>query len=629
MSAERVAQLLSELKLRSGRTYEALGLRTGMSRSTVHRYCRGAIIPDSYGPLERIAKACGATKDELDELYRRWAAAGGPPASREARSADHAVPSPDPGRGATDSHAMDSPAADRPTPEISAPGSTAHMPDAPDASDTPDAPDLRDVPDTRDPRDAPDVRDVRVLPDTPAVPGVSGTPDAPGGGPRSPSHVAMRLGMALLGAALVIVCLVVLSTSAPPPGGPARQTATQWITGPAWSRVPAPVPRTLFGVTINSATGTMPGFRVGAVRLWDGETRWAQLQPERDEFDWSALDRLVGGAQKAGLPALFVFGGTPPWASPAGPSAPYPDGSRASPPDALADWDTFVRALTERYKGRIEAYELWVLANDRRFYAGSVETLVEMTRRASAIIRAADRAATVVCPGMGQLWTNEGRAVLRRFAELGGYGHCDVAGIKLYQRTASDPPESMLALAATVDRVMHEAGVQPRLWSTGTAYSIPLERPLDEVRARDYAVRFYLTGLYARHFNLERMYFYNWGGTKIPIVLQAEGGAPTRAALAVEQLQRWLAYAESRSCGQGLAIGLPENVWQCELTITEPDRRYTATLRWAVAGTAATTAGPRADAARRLDGTSVPVRPGDTITVGEDPVLIEDRPESP
>jgi len=134
---------------------------------------------------------------------------------------------------------------------------------------------------------------------------------------------------------------------------------------------------------MNSSTGAMPTFRVGAVRLWDSRTRWADLEPRRGEFDWSILDRLVAGAGRAGLPALLTFGGTPEWASPDGALSVYDDGSRASPPDDLADWDRFVDAVVRRYRGRIEAYELWVLANDRRLYSGSVETLVEMTRRAS------------------------------------------------------------------------------------------------------------------------------------------------------------------------------------------------------------------------------------------------------
>jgi hypothetical protein len=383
------------------------------------------------------------------------------------------------------------------------------------------------------------------------------------------------------------------------------------------------VPRTFFGVTINSATGVMPAFRVGAVRLWDSGTQWVNIEPGRGEFDWTGLDREMTGASDAGLPVLFAIGGTPGWASPKGPIGPYPEKPRTTPPDDLTDWDTFVRALVRRYRGRIEAYELWALANDDRFYTGSAQTLVEMTRRASGIIRETDPQATVVCPGMGNLETPKGQQMLRQFGALGGYSYCDIAGIKLYQRVSSDPPETMLELAGTADRLFHEAGFHPRLWSTGTMYQIRLQGQLPEDQARNYAVRFFLVGIYARYFNVERMYFYNWGGTKIPIVLQAVGGAPTQAALAVEKLQSWLAHAQSRSCGHGLPINLPDNVWQCVFTVTESDRRYDATIRWTQSGTATTTAGPGMKLVRRLDGTATTIEPGDTITVDEEPILIE------
>jgi transcriptional regulator with XRE-family HTH domain len=317
----------------------------------------------------------------------------------------------------------------------------------------------------------------------------------------------------------------------------------QWITGPSWAEAPVPVDPAMFGVTIVSDTGEMPAFKVGAVRFWDSNTRWAQLQPRRGEFDWTTLDRLVAGANRAGLPALFAIGGTPEWAAPNASKAPYGDGSRAAAPDHLSDWDAFVRALVHRYRGRIEAYELWALANDPRYFTSSMETLVEMTRRASRLIKKADPRAAVVCPGMGRLWKPDGQRVLERFAELGGYQYCDVAGIKLYQRNAADPPETMLEVLNIVDRTMHQVGVHPVLWSTGTTFDIALEGRLNEQQAIDYAVRFYLTGLYGRELNLRRMYFYSWGNTKIPIVLQAEEGAPTKAALAVEELQRRLAHA--------------------------------------------------------------------------------------
>jgi hypothetical protein len=382
----------------------------------------------------------------------------------------------------------------------------------------------------------------------------------------------------------------------------------------------------MFGVTVNSSTGIMPSFRVGAVRLWDSGTQWVNVEPNRGEFDWTTLDREIAGAQQAGLPVLFAFGGTPGWASPAGPIGPYPEKPRTTPPDDLNDWDAFVTALVDRYHGRIEAYELWALATDQRFYSGSVETLVEMTRRASGIIRAADPEATVVCPGMGNLWTDEGQRMVRRFASLGGYNYCDIAAVKLYQRTVGDPPETMLELATAIDRVFHDAGVHPRLWNTGTTYQIKTQNPLSEEQARNFAVRFFLVGIYARSLNLERMYFYNWGGTHLPIVLQAVGGAPTRSALAVEQLQRWLAHAQSRSCGHGLESNLPDNAWQCTFTIVDPDRHYDASIQWTDHGTATITAEPGAQTVHRMDGSATTVHPRDTITVTEEPIFVEHRP---
>lgn len=59
------------------------------------------------------------------------------------------------------------------------------------------------------------------------------------------------------------------------------------------------------------------------------------------------------------------------------------------------------------------------------------------------------------------------------------------------------------------------------------------------------------------------MYFRNWGGASVPIVLQPVGGPPTRAARYVERLRYWLSGARVRTCRKGAQAGLPDNVWQC------------------------------------------------------------------
>lgn len=85
---EEFAALLRELKERSGRSYGVLAGKLHMSTSTVHRYCNGDAVPAEYAPVERFARLCSATPDELMDLHRRWLLAD---AARR-RPKDTAVP---------------------------------------------------------------------------------------------------------------------------------------------------------------------------------------------------------------------------------------------------------------------------------------------------------------------------------------------------------------------------------------------------------------------------------------------------------------------------------------------------------------------------------------------------------
>ncbi|QUW92882.1 helix-turn-helix transcriptional regulator [Streptomyces sp. V17-9] len=72
MAGDDFAGLLRELKERSGLSYGALGKRLHMSGSTLHRYVSGEVVPVEFAPVERLARVCRATPEELLELHRRW-----------------------------------------------------------------------------------------------------------------------------------------------------------------------------------------------------------------------------------------------------------------------------------------------------------------------------------------------------------------------------------------------------------------------------------------------------------------------------------------------------------------------------------------------------------------------------
>ncbi|GAA3357119.1 hypothetical protein GCM10017744_026480 [Streptomyces antimycoticus] len=113
------AERLRALKERSGRSYGSLATRLHVSTSTLHRYCNGDAVPAEYASVERFARLCGATPEELLALHRRWILAD---ASRHrAREADREGAG---GRPATDCTASaprgggaDRPAADGTAPE--------------------------------------------------------------------------------------------------------------------------------------------------------------------------------------------------------------------------------------------------------------------------------------------------------------------------------------------------------------------------------------------------------------------------------------------------------------------------------------------------------------------------------
>jgi peptidoglycan hydrolase-like protein with peptidoglycan-binding domain/plasmid maintenance system antidote protein VapI len=74
-SVEDLSLLLRQLKERTGRSYEALAKRANISRSALHRYCSGAAVPPEFDVVNRLGRACGASREELLELHRRWAIA--------------------------------------------------------------------------------------------------------------------------------------------------------------------------------------------------------------------------------------------------------------------------------------------------------------------------------------------------------------------------------------------------------------------------------------------------------------------------------------------------------------------------------------------------------------------------
>ncbi|MDX3387592.1 helix-turn-helix transcriptional regulator [Streptomyces niveiscabiei] len=213
---EEFAAMLRALKDRSGLSYGTLAKRLHMSTSTLHRYCNGTAVPPEYAPVERLARACRATPEELVDLHRHWILAD---TARRRRTKETPAPyAPGEAAPATD----DTEAA---SPEKPEPGSTEQPEKSPHPEPT--TPSWAKPPQPTAPAPAP-----AEAPDTLENPPPS----------RKLPRKAVLLAAAALATALTAAALVANRPGEASPGGrtAGRTTPTTAATSPNPSPTPSP-----------------------------------------------------------------------------------------------------------------------------------------------------------------------------------------------------------------------------------------------------------------------------------------------------------------------------------------------------------------------------------------------------
>ncbi len=174
---------------------------------------------------------------------------------------------------------------------------------------------------------------------------------------------------------------------------------------------------------------------------------WAQIEPQRGKFDWSAWDRIVNAAGDQGSEAQGVT-------RPAGESLQWiavldtsPDWARAQslnsdlrdPPSNSADFARFAGEFARRYGNRVHVYQIWDEPNLGGRWNGEVNPVdyAEMLRQAREAIQANDPQAVIVLAGLAPTVENSRANMsdwlyLRRLYEAGAGGYFDIVSGKPY-----------------------------------------------------------------------------------------------------------------------------------------------------------------------------------------------------
>ncbi len=302
-----------------------------------------------------------------------------------------------------------------------------------------------------------------------------------------PANPRRRLRLLLPGLTLVALALAAVLAAAAPPspavgGGTGRPAALGVQVHPLWA-----------GVSARAARGQIDAAADAGARLVRVDVGWASLQQD-GRGRWSPwylrrLDTVVAAAHRRGLRVLATVTSTPCWASRA--PARLRQGCRGAwwergveryPPRRARDYARALRMLAHRYRGRVQAWEIWNEPNQQAFlrarhpavaYAG-------LLRAAYPAIKGADPRALVVG---GSLAEADHRFVASLYA-LGARGSFDALSVHPYSGDRSpldradgaDATHSFVRGVPAVRRTMLAAGDRRPLWLTELGWSTTARR---------------------------------------------------------------------------------------------------------------------------------------------------------
>lgn len=329
---------------------------------------------------------------------------------------------------------------------------------------------------------------------------------------------------------------------------------------------PVSFERTYFGLHIQDPHGTAnwPVERFGGLRLWDNYVNWSNLEPRKGEWHFNDLDRLVNKAQESGVGVLLVLGQTPAWAS-ARPkeASPYFPGSAAEPVD-IEDWKRYVRTVATRYRGRIQAYEVWNEVDLKAFWTGSFLKLAELEREAYSVLKSVDPNVIVVSANMSMTTKSK----LNEYFYAGNGRFADVIGYHFYTPGAQPELNFLKYMVYLKDALTKYGLVKKPIWNTETGWRVPEDDgrftdnnlgpiwiKLSPDQVAGYVIR---SLIIERLVGIERFYWYGWNHNGLGLT-SGLGQHIRKAGLGYMAAMRWLIGSTVHTCN------VDGDVWSCQL----------------------------------------------------------------
>ncbi|WP_256977948.1 cellulase family glycosylhydrolase [Rhodococcus sp. 14-2470-1a] len=301
----------------------------------------------------------------------------------------------------------------------------------------------------------------------------------------------MRFGHAVAASSTAVVLLAACSTSEVPEPSPV--TAPDPVS--IWNSV---------GVATNVASVDMPGttaerdLQSAAQAGFDGVrlvVEWSEIEAERGELDWSAMDSEVDAALSAGLPILGVVTWSPTWAVP--PEYALTAHPAPADPELFA---AFAGAAADRYRDRITAWEVWNEPNVAATFGPSAhpERYCSLLSATSRAIRAAAPDAVIVTgstsPAVDSVNSLAPATFVEALYRCAGGSTFDAVSMHPYSTPAllSEPAaewDSANEIARVRDVMIRYGDTAKQIWFTEFgAPTVPTYPGVDEMRQAEILV---------------------------------------------------------------------------------------------------------------------------------------------
>lgn len=365
----------------------------------------------------------------------------------------------------------------------------------------------------------------------------------------------------------------------------------------------------LFGMHVHDLSNPVPEVnqKFGAIRIWDNGVRWDQVNTAQDVYDWTLMDQVVTNAEATGAKEImYVLGSTPQWLATDFSVDNYLDAPGAnSKPASLAEWDKWVRAVVQRYRGRIDSYQVWNEVNFSSFWNGSEAQMVELTRRAAKIVHAEDPGAEVVT---GSAIVRQSKKVGKQAAAISTksffYNYMrglknkkvkfDAVGMHLYPWYKAGPgdgtPFDRETGASNAQEVLDHFKFKQPMYDTEMAYGNRRDNgwPRKVLPAKLGAAYLAQTYIYGMVNNVPQVYWYGWDDHVLGVdVTSPKTGRILAPGIAYNTVMNWMSYAKIGGCAttKGVNTCLIRQKGQRQYLVfrnSKAYKTYTVSKKWKV-----------------------------------------------